>query len=155
MPGSIEQKREAIKECILMVNSGQPLPAGILMTVIRFIMTHPDKYLKKLLLLFWEVVEKTSPSGGLLPEMILVCNAIMQDLKHANEYVQGSTLRFLTHMKEADILEPLVPSVRARLLAFQKRTSRRLLLVLLLIAIACLAVPTPLPATSTVVLAAL
>ena len=113
--GSVEQKRDAIKECILLVNSGQSLPAGILMTVIRFIMTHPDKYLKKLLLLFWEVVEKTSPSGGLLPEMILVCNAIMQDLKHANEYVQGSTLRFLTHMKEADILEPLVPSVRVAL----------------------------------------
>jgi coatomer subunit beta len=39
----------------------------------------------------------------------------MQDLKHANEYVQGSTLRFLTHLKEAEILEPLVPSVRVAL----------------------------------------
>ncbi len=42
-------------------------------------------------------------------------NAIMQDLKHSNEYVQGSTLRFLTHLKEAEILEPLVPSVRVAL----------------------------------------
>lgn len=68
----MEEKREAVRECILLVSSGAPLPAGVLMTVIRFIMTHPDKYLKKLLLLFWEVIEKTSPSGGLLPEMILV-----------------------------------------------------------------------------------
>lgn len=39
----------------------------------------------------------------------------MNDLKHPNEYVQGSTLRFLTHLKEAEILEPLVPSVRVAL----------------------------------------
>jgi coatomer subunit beta len=98
-PGSVEKKRESLKQCILLVSSGQSLPPGLLMCVIRFIMTERDKVLKKLLLLFWEVVEKTSPSGGLLPEMILVCNAIMQDLRHANEYVQGSTLRFLTHLK--------------------------------------------------------
>ncbi len=70
--GNIEKKRQAIKQCILMVSGGQSLPGGLLMTVIRFIMTEKDKYLKKLLLLFWEVIEKTSPAGGLLPEMILV-----------------------------------------------------------------------------------
>ncbi len=70
--GTIEEKRDAVRACIVLTNSGAALPPGILMTVIRFIMTDRDKYLKKLLLLFWEVVEKTSPTGGLLPEMILV-----------------------------------------------------------------------------------
>jgi len=37
------------------------------------------------------------------------------DLNHPNEYVRGSTLRFLCKLKEAEILEPLVPSVRANL----------------------------------------
>jgi vesicle coat complex subunit len=31
----------------------------------------------------------------LLPEMILVCNALLKDLHSANEYVRGSMLRFL------------------------------------------------------------
>lgn len=37
----------------------------------------------------------------------------MNDLQHPNEYIRGSTLRFLCKIKEAEILEPLVPSVRA------------------------------------------
>ena len=31
----------------------------------------------------------------LLPEMILVCNALLKDLHHPNEFVRGSMLRFL------------------------------------------------------------
>ena len=34
-----------------------------------------DKVLKKLLLIYWEVVPKTSPDGKLLHELILVCDA--------------------------------------------------------------------------------
>lgn len=40
--------------------------------------------------------------------MILVCNAIMNNLKHANEYIRGCTLRFLSKITEDEILEPLV-----------------------------------------------
>lgn len=31
--------------------------------------------IKKLLLIFWEIVPKTTPDGKLLQEMILVCDA--------------------------------------------------------------------------------
>lgn len=34
-----------------------------------------DKVLKKLLLIFWEVVPKYGPEGKLLHEFILVCDA--------------------------------------------------------------------------------
>jgi coatomer subunit beta len=40
-------------------------------------------------------------------------NALRNDLLHPNEFIRGQTLRFLCKLKEADILEPLIPSVRA------------------------------------------
>lgn len=38
-------------------------------------------------------------------------NAWMQDLSHANEYVRGSTLRFLCKIREPELLQPLVSTV--------------------------------------------
>lgn len=64
-------------------------------------------------MLYWEVVPKVSADGKLLPEMILVCNALRNDLTSPNEYVRGCMLRFLCKMKEHEILEPLIPSVKA------------------------------------------
>ena len=84
------------------------------MTIIRFVLPNQrNKLLKKLVLLFFEMVPKTDGEGKLLSEMILLCNALRNDLQHPNEYVRGITLRFLTRIHEAEILEPLVPSVRA------------------------------------------
>ena len=71
--------------------------------------------MKKLLLVYWEVVEKTGPDGKLLPEMILVTNNLRKDLEHPNENIRGCTLRFLCKLKEAEILEPLIPLVKANL----------------------------------------
>ena len=88
---------------------------------------------KKLLLIFWEVVPKTSGDGKLLSEMILVCDAYRKDLQHPNEFIRGSTLRFLCKLKvcrtsylisqrsvtmqgcffqEPELLEPLMPAIR-------------------------------------------
>ncbi len=71
--------------------------------------------MKKLLYLYLEAVEKRGPDGNLLPEMILICNMIRNDLNHPNEFVRGSALRFLSKMREKDILEPLVSSLRTNL----------------------------------------
>lgn len=48
---------------------------SLLMTVIRFVMPSQDHTLKKLLLIFWEIVPKYSSDGKLMQEMILVCDA--------------------------------------------------------------------------------
>jgi len=112
--GSTPDKIEAMKRAILLLISGENL-SQLLMTIIRFVMPVDDHQLKKLLLLYLEIVEKTSADGKPLPEMILVCNAIRNDLIHPNEYVRGSTLRFLSKLKEPEILEPLLPSVRTNL----------------------------------------
>ena len=72
-----------------------------------------DHVLKKLLLVFWEVVPKYSQDGKMLHEMILVCDAYRRDLQHPNEFIRGSTLRFLCKLKEAELVEPLMPSIRS------------------------------------------
>lgn len=43
-----------------------------------------------------------------------VCNALRNDLSHPNEYVRGCTLRFLCKLREPELLEPLVPTVKVR-----------------------------------------
>ena len=40
-----------------------------------------------------------------MQEMILVCDAYRKDLQHPNEFIRGSTLRFLCKLKEAELLE--------------------------------------------------
>lgn len=37
----------------------------------------------------------------------------LQDLQSPNEYIRGSTLRFLCKLKEAELLEPLMPAIRS------------------------------------------
>jgi len=45
--------------------------------------------------------------------MILVCDAYRKDLEHPNEFIRGSTLRFLCKLKEPELLEPLMPAIRS------------------------------------------
>jgi coatomer subunit beta len=122
-------KRHALKAAIMAMLGGEAMPR-ILMQVIRFCINSDDKPLKKLCMLYWEVVPKyqeptseeklaAATAGGapaarkLLPEMILVCNALMNDLNHPNEYVRGSMLRFLCKVNDEEILGPLIPSIKA------------------------------------------
>ncbi|XP_063592362.1 coatomer subunit beta-like [Penaeus indicus] len=110
--GDIPGKQAALKKVIQLILNGERLP-GILMTVIRFVMPLEDHTIKKLLLVFWEIVPKTTPDGKLLQEMILVCDAYRKDLSHPNEFIRGSTLRFLCKLKEPELLEPLMPTIRS------------------------------------------
>jgi coatomer subunit beta len=81
------------------------------MTVIRYVEPTEFKPLKKLLLYFWEVVEKKDKAGKLLPEMYLICNFLRKDLSHFNEYVRGATLRFICKLHEPELLEPLIQPI--------------------------------------------
>ncbi|CAH2091603.1 unnamed protein product [Euphydryas editha] len=110
--GDIKKKIEALKKTIGIILSGEKIP-GLLMIIIRFVLPLQDHMIKKLLLIFWEIVPKTTPDGKLLQEMILVCDAYRKDLQHPNEFIRGSTLRFLCKLKEPELLEPLMPAIRA------------------------------------------
>lgn len=72
--GDIKKKIEALKKTISIILSGEKIP-GLLMIIIRFVLPLQDHMIKKLLLIFWEIVPKTTPDGKLLQEMILVCDA--------------------------------------------------------------------------------
>ncbi|CAG9854809.1 unnamed protein product [Phyllotreta striolata] len=110
--GEIKVKIRALERIIHMILAGERLPNGFLMTIIRNVLPLQDHLAKKLLLIFWEIVPKTTPDGKLLQEMILVCDAYRKDLQHPNEFLRGSTLRFLCKLKEPELLEPLMPSIR-------------------------------------------
>jgi coatomer subunit beta len=110
--GDIKVKTEALKKIIYMILNGEKIQ-GLLMTIIRFVLPSQDHMIKKMLLVFWEIVPKTHPDGKLLQEMILVCDAYRKDLQHPNEFIRGSTLRFLCKLKEAELLEPLMPTIRS------------------------------------------
>lgn len=66
-------------------------------------------------MLYWEIVPKYGPDLKLLPEMILVCNALRNDLISPNEFIRGCMLRFLCKLKEPELLEPLVASIKVAL----------------------------------------
>ncbi|OBZ88781.1 Coatomer subunit beta [Choanephora cucurbitarum] len=110
--GPDETRIETMKKLLVIMLNGDPMEK-LLLHVIRFVLPSRNKQLKKLLQFYWEICPKTKPDGKLKDEFILVCNALMNDLQHPNEYIRGSTLRFLCKIKEAEVLEPLVPSVRA------------------------------------------
>ncbi|XP_077300608.1 coatomer subunit beta isoform X2 [Arctopsyche grandis] len=103
--GDIKVKIDALKKTINMILAGEKLP-NLLMIIIRFVLPLQDHTIKKLLLIFWEIVPKTTADGKLLQEMIL-------DLQHPNEFLRGATLRFLCKLKEPELLEPLMPTIRA------------------------------------------
>nr|XP_006812914.1 PREDICTED: LOW QUALITY PROTEIN: coatomer subunit beta-like [Saccoglossus kowalevskii] len=110
--GDVRTKTDCLKKVIHMILNGEKMPS-LLMTIIRFVLPLHDHTIKKLLLIFWEIVPKTHPDGKLLQEMILVCDAYRKDLQHPNEFIRGSTLRFLCKLKEPELLEPLMPAIRA------------------------------------------
>lgn len=72
--GDINVKIETLKKVIQLLLNGERL-SGLLMTIIRFVLPLQNHTIKKLLLIFWEIVPKTSSDGKLLQEMILVCDA--------------------------------------------------------------------------------
>ena len=72
--GDVRQKTVALKKIIQLMLNGERFP-GLLMPIIQYVMPSQDHTLKKLLLIFWEIVPKTTPDGKLLHEMILVCDA--------------------------------------------------------------------------------
>lgn len=124
----VELKIKAVKSAIVGLLHGEKFPK-VLMHIIRFCSTQSDHSLKKLLMIYWEIAPKYEqtpdvpgqapgaprPPPKLLPEMILVCNALLNDLNHPNEYIRGCMLRFLCKIKEKDILEPLKDAVKANL----------------------------------------
>ncbi|WVQ77730.1 hypothetical protein IAR50_007420 [Cryptococcus sp. DSM 104548] len=110
--GSDEVKLETMRRIIVGTLNGQN-HSSLLMPIIQYVMPSRNKQLKKMLHFYWEVCPKLDEQGKLKQEMILVVNAIRNDLQHPNEYIRGATLRYLQKVRESELLEPLVPTVRS------------------------------------------
>ncbi|KAK5956151.1 coatomer subunit beta [Knufia fluminis] len=109
--GSDETKRETMKRILTIMLNGDPMP-NLLMHIIRFVMPSKDKQLKKLLYFYYEICPKLDANGKLKQEMILVCNGIRNDLQHPNEFIRGNTLRFLSKLREPELIEPLLSAAQ-------------------------------------------
>ena len=112
--GTVEDQRRAIKTAITLLMQGEDL-SDLLMVVIRYLVSTDDHELKKLLSLYWETVNKYDKDGNLRSEMLLVCNALMKDLQHPNEFIAGCSLRFLCRIHELELIEPLLPAMKENL----------------------------------------
>ncbi|KAG6891639.1 hypothetical protein C0992_001325 [Termitomyces sp. T32_za158] len=111
--GSDEVKVDTLRKIIISTINGNAQPA-LMMPIIQYVLPSRNKQLKKLLHFYWEVCPKYDDNGKLKQEMILVVNAIRNDLQHPNEYIRGATLRFLQKIsKDAELLEPLIPTCRS------------------------------------------
>ncbi|CAL9243919.1 unnamed protein product [Arabidopsis halleri] len=106
----VSAKIDALKNAIMLLLNGETLPQ-LFITIIRYVLTTEDHTVQKLLLLYLETIEKTDSKGKVLPEMILICQNLRNNLQHPNEYIRGVTLRFLSRLRETEVMEPLIPSV--------------------------------------------
>ncbi|KAL4452385.1 hypothetical protein ABPG75_008047 [Micractinium tetrahymenae] len=109
-----DAKVEAMQKAITAILAGEQFPA-LFITIVRYVLPSENHMVQKLLLLYLETIEKTDAQGKLLPEMILICQNLRNNLQHPNEYIRGVTLRFLCRIHEEELLEPLVPSVISNL----------------------------------------
>ncbi|KAF8750533.1 Coatomer subunit delta [Rhizoctonia solani] len=109
--GTDETKLETLRTIIISTLNGNPHPT-LLMPIIQYVLPSKSKQLKKMLHFYWEICPKHDENGKLKQEMILVCNAIRNDLQHPNEYIRGATLRSLQKLTDAELLEPLIPTLR-------------------------------------------
>ena len=108
--GNAEEKADAMKKVISLLLSGETMPQ-VFITIVRYVLPSEDHTVQKLLLLYMETIEKCGPDGKILPEMILLCQNLRNNLMHPNEFLRGCTLRFLCRITEHDLLEPLIPSI--------------------------------------------
>ncbi|CAK9866541.1 unnamed protein product [Sphagnum jensenii] len=109
-----ERKIEAMKKAVMLLLNGETLPT-LFITIVRYVLPSEDHTVQKLLLLYLEIIDKTDSRGKILPEMILICQNLRNNLQHPNEYIRGVTLRFLARLNEAELIEPLIPSILSNL----------------------------------------
>ncbi|KNA22373.1 hypothetical protein SOVF_034580 [Spinacia oleracea] len=106
----VPAKIDAMKKAVMILLNGETIPQ-LFITIVRYVLPSEDHTIQKLLLLYLEHIDKTDSKGKVLPEMILICQNLRNNLQHSNEYLRGVTLRFLCRLNESEIIEPLIPSV--------------------------------------------
>ena len=105
---SKDKKLDALEKLIRYQVSGEQPPDTVIMTVIQNISQSKDHDVKRLLFLYYEILETRDRKGELKPEFILICDSISRDLTHVNEYIRSAALRFISRFQEKELIEKLV-----------------------------------------------
>ena len=108
--GTIDEKKKALQQLIKLISNDENYPR-LLMPVLTNLQMIPDHSIKKLLFLYWEIVEKTNVDGSVKDEITLAVNALRKDLDSPNEFVRGRTLRLVAKISVQQIIEDLVDAV--------------------------------------------
>lgn len=90
--------------------NGEDVDAFII-PIIKNVSASQYKPMKRLLHMFWPMVDCYYPNGTLKPHMILVCNSILQDLQYPNEYIVCSALRCVMNFQAKEVVQHLVLAV--------------------------------------------
>ena len=107
----IPDKQEALQTVLGSMVNDDNYPEDLMINVIHHLTIVDDIKIKKMLFLFWEVIDKHKPDGTMKDEIILLCNGIRKDLDSPNEYIRGRTLRLLTKLPYKEILENVKAAV--------------------------------------------
>ena len=107
----IPDKQDALKTVLGSMVNDDNYPEDLMINVIHHLTIVDDIKIKKMLFLFWEVIDKHKPDGTMKDEIILLCNGIRKDLDSPNEYIRGRTLRLLTKLPYKEILENVKAAV--------------------------------------------
>ena len=107
----IPDKQEALQTVLGSMVNDDNYPEDLMINVIHHLTIVDDIKIKKMLFLFWEVIDKHKPDGKMKDEIILLCNGIRKDLDSPNEYIRGRTLRLLTKLPYKEILENVKAAV--------------------------------------------
>lgn len=108
--GTLDEKVDMMKKLIKLIIHDESFPK-FTMLVLQCVAPSEDHELKKLLLLYWEVIEKRKADGAIKDELMLACNSLRKDLLHSNEFIRGRTLRLVSKMLFRPLLEPLIQVV--------------------------------------------
>ena len=108
--GTLVEKKKALMTLIKIISNDENYPR-LLMDVLTNLQMNPDHGIKKLLFLYWEIVEKTKVDGSVKDEIILAVNALRKDLDSPNEYIRGRTLRLISKINVQQIVEDLIDAV--------------------------------------------
>lgn len=111
----VKKQIESLKKVISIASSGLEDVSSCAIPIIKFCFSSPDKYLKRLCLLFWEIFWSRHSSSSFSDETLLVCNRLLQDLESPNEFIRCATLRLLCSFQSKDVIEMLKGVVKANL----------------------------------------
>ncbi|ESU43413.1 Coatomer beta subunit [Giardia duodenalis] len=101
-----EEMCEALQAAIQLASSGQSID-HLVLPVIKHASASTDHRLKKLLHVFWPLVE-CYRGGQLKPHIMLISNSILRDLKSPNEMILCSALRCVLHLQVSEVVSSLI-----------------------------------------------